>query len=68
MSGLTYLPAEIAHRRTDLVDTQPLSGLVIADFARILAGPLVTQNLADLGARVIKIERPGTGHNSKHRF
>ncbi len=45
--------------------TQPLSGLVIADFARILAGPLVTQNLADLGARVIKVERPGTGDDTR---
>jgi crotonobetainyl-CoA:carnitine CoA-transferase CaiB-like acyl-CoA transferase len=47
------------------VDTRPLSGLVIADFARILAGPLVTQNLADLGARVIKVERPGTGDDTR---
>lgn len=47
------------------MDTQPLSGLVIADFARILAGPLVTQNLADLGARVIKVERPGTGDDTR---
>lgn len=45
--------------------SQPLSGLVIADFARILAGPLVTQNLADLGARVIKVERPGTGDDTR---
>lgn len=47
------------------MDTRPLSGLVIADFARILAGPLVTQNLADLGARVIKVERPGTGDDTR---
>lgn len=44
---------------------RPLSGLVIADFARILAGPLVTQNLADLGARVIKVERPDTGDDTR---
>jgi len=47
------------------VDTQPLNGLIVADFARILAGPLVTQNLADLGARVIKVERPGTGDDTR---
>jgi crotonobetainyl-CoA:carnitine CoA-transferase CaiB-like acyl-CoA transferase len=47
------------------MDARPLSGLVIADFARILAGPLVTQNLADLGARVIKVERPGTGDDTR---
>jgi crotonobetainyl-CoA:carnitine CoA-transferase CaiB-like acyl-CoA transferase len=47
------------------MDAQPLDGLVIADFARILAGPLVTQNLADLGARVVKVERPGTGDDTR---
>ncbi|MCP3995976.1 MAG: CoA transferase, partial [bacterium] len=44
---------------------QPLSGLLIADFTRILAGPLVTQNLADLGARVIKVEKPGNGDDTR---
>lgn len=47
------------------MDTRPLAGLVVADFARILAGPLVTQNLADLGARVIKVERPGSGDDTR---
>jgi len=47
------------------VENQPLDGLIVADFARILAGPLVTQNLADLGARVIKVERPGTGDDTR---
>ena len=37
----------------------PLSGLLVADFSRILAGPYSTMLLADLGAEVIKVEGPG---------
>lgn len=40
---------------------RPLDGLVVVDFSQFLSGPLCGLKLADLGARVIKVERPGVG-------
>jgi CoA:oxalate CoA-transferase len=44
----------------------PLYGIVVADLSRILAGPYCTMLLAELGARVIKIETPLTGDDARH--
>src|SRR3546814_15587533 len=43
----------------------PLSGVTVVDLTRVLAGPFSTMILSDLGARVIKVETPGTGDDAR---
>jgi len=44
----------------------PLAGVHVLDLARVLAGPYAAMLLGDLGAEVIKVERPGTGDDTRH--
>ena len=53
----------------DLPQSQrPLDGLTVVDFSQFLSGPVCSLRLADLGARVIKIERPGVGDLCRYLY
>src|SRR5258708_10800403 len=53
-------------RGEDLRPMLPLDGITVVALEQAVAAPFATRQLADLGARVIKVERPGTGDFARH--
>jgi CoA:oxalate CoA-transferase len=58
---VTTSPSRVLADHMDEKPDRPLQGILVLDFSQFLSGSLATLRLADMGARVIKIERPGAG-------
>jgi crotonobetainyl-CoA:carnitine CoA-transferase CaiB-like acyl-CoA transferase len=62
---LATVPTRPTHPESDQ-PAPPLAGLLVIDLSRVLAGPYAAMMLGDLGARVIKVERPDIGDDTRH--
>src|SRR5947209_2908911 len=64
--GRKWPPSLLLLERSQTMTAGPLADVVVIDLTRVLAGPFCTMLLAELGARVIKVENPDGGDDARH--